>query len=216
MQLRLSARAAANAFKFQEAAAKAQTAQVREIPYLTSIVSGTLTLILTLCETNPDHTRLLHWHKPAYSCPSLSCSYAVSRNPRVAHGTSRGAGLRFVLLMLSHLRVQVAALKQEVDALRTAIKPLAPPAPLGPGAAVWRLLLGAAAIAARAAAMATGALAMLYAAVALPGVRNALHGALAAGQPGTVRLPVLAVLGVAAFLATAVSVATGRAATARA
>ena len=61
----------------------------------------------------------------------------------------------------------------------------------------------------------TGALAMLYAAVALPGVRNALHGALA-GQPGTVRLPVLAVLGAAAFLATAVSIAAGRAATARA
>ena len=71
-----------------------------------------------------------------------------------------------------------------------------------------------AAIAARAAAAATGALAVLYAAVALPGVRNALHRALAA-EPGTVRLPVLAVLGVAAFVATALSIAAGRAATVR-
>ena len=109
--------------------------------------------------------------------------------------------------------MQVVKLQQEVDAMRTVVTP--PPAPAGPAEALWRLLLGAAAIAARAAAAATGALAMLYAAVALPGVRNSLHGALA-GQPGTVRMPVLAVLAAAAFAATAISIAAGRLATARA
>ena len=112
----------------------------------------------------------------------------------------------------SHITsLQVAKLQQEVEALR---KLAAPPPPASAAGALWRLVLGMAAIAARAAAAATGALAMLYAAVALPGVRNALHNALAA-EPGSVRLPVLAVLGVAAFMATALSVAAGRMATAR-
>ncbi len=106
---------------------------------------------------------------------------------------------------------QVAKLQQEVAAMR---KLAAPPPPASPAGAVWRLVLGVAAVAARAAAAATGALAMIYAAVALPGVRNALHAALAA-EPGTVRLPVLAVLGVAVFMATALSVAAGQVATAR-
>ena len=74
----------------------------------------------------------------------------------------------------------------------------------GPMHGPWAVLLSIAVAAARAAAAASGALALLYYAVTLPSVRTALYNTLAA-EPGSLRLPVLAVLALAAFMAASIS-----------
>lgn len=94
---------------------------------------------------------------------------------------------------MAKLQAKVEAL--ETVSTRTAAATLAEP---------WKVVLSIAAVAARAAAAASGALTLLYCTITLPSVRNALYNALAA-EPGYLSLPVLAVLGLAAFITAFVS-----------
>ena len=96
-------------------------------------------------------------------------------------------------LQMGKLQERLVAL--EAAGARTAAGPMHGP---------WALLLSIAVAAARAAAAASGSLAMLYCAITLPSVRTALYNALAA-EPGSLRLPVLVVLTLAAFVAASVS-----------
>ena len=95
---------------------------------------------------------------------------------------------------------QIAKLHSSLASLETAnVRAVVPPTP--PHVA---MLVSMGVAVARAVAAASGALALLYCAVALPGIRNTLYNTLAA-EPGALRLPVLTVLAVIAFVAASVS-----------
>lgn len=96
--------------------------------------------------------------------------------------------------------MQMKKLQEKMAALDAASASSAPLHFRGP----WVLLLKTVAVAARAAAAASSALTFLYCAVTSSAIRNALYNTLAA-EPGSLRLPVLAVLGLAAFVTASIS-----------